>query len=123
MGNVNSMEAVATHIKLKDFHEICSILRMDDVCLQQVMSVELLYSVCRFIQNYFLRGGAAKFFYRDYLSCSVADRSIFTEPGRIGKDDTICCTLIHLSLILAGNRLGAKEMFSLLPTDVQQADW
>ena len=83
MGNVNSMEAVGSHIISGEFRKICTILRLDAVCFQQVISVELIYSLCQFIQNYFLRGGAAKFFYRDYLSCSVADRSLFAESGRI----------------------------------------
>lgn len=122
MGNVHSMEAVATHISLRDFRNICTILRLDAACLQQVTSVELIYSLCRFIQNYFLRGGAAKFFYRDYLSCSVADRSLFADSARIGGNDTISCTLIHLSLALAGNRLGTRKMFSLLPLDVYRSN-
>ena len=120
--NILTMEAVATHISSRDFRNICTILRLDADCLQQVTSVELIYSLCRFIQNYFLRGGAAKFFYRDYLSSSVADRSLFAESGRIGGNDTISCTLIHLSLALAGNRLGTREMFSLLPIDVYRSN-
>lgn len=122
MGNVNSMEAVGTYILSREFRKICTILRLDSVCLQQVISVELIYSLCRFVQNYFLRGGAAKFFYRDYLSCSVADRSLFAESGSIGSKDTVSCTLIHLSLALAGNHLGTKEMFSLLPVEVYRAN-
>lgn len=122
MGSVQSMEAVAAHILSSEFRKICTILRLDSACLQQVSSVELIYSLCRFVQNYFLRGGAAKFFYRDYLSCSVADRSLFAESGWVGGNDTISCTLIHLSLALAGDCLGTKEMFSLLSVDVYRAN-
>lgn len=122
MGNVNSMEEVGAHVISREFHRVCTILRLDTVSLQHLTSVELIYSLCRFIQNYFLRSGAAKFFYLDYLSCSVADSSIFSELGWVGGNDTISCTLIHLSLVFAGNRLGTREMFSLYSDDVYRSN-
>lgn len=90
-----------------------SILRM--LCLDRYPIIENKESVVelvQLIQRMNFTGNRASLFYAYYLCCGVADTSYFSmqAPALHGA---IGCTLIHLCMLCAGDKLGTAEIFDI----------
>ena len=121
-GKIDCLENVRAHVLTKVFREICGILRLHIFEVQLENSSRMIFDLCQFIKDYRMFRGSAKFFYQDYLSCTVSDTSLFADPGKISADTTVSCTLIHLCLVYAGSSLGRAEIFSFKPSEVYKAN-
>lgn len=80
---------------------------------------ERVYDLCGISLKNNMMGLRAKFFYRDYLPCAVADTSLFDDTSLPSYyNGPVSCTLIHLAMLWAGDHLGKREIFMLLATEI-----
>ena len=91
-----------------------TVLKLCELNLFQIEeNAEALAHLVGVIRHYNMTGVNARYFYRDFLCCSVADTSYFSWQSSVTSDGALCCTLIHLCMLYAGDRLGTKKIIEV----------
>lgn len=81
--------------------------------------VEVVYGLCHLIHRAKLTGSRAKLYYQYYLTCVVADTSLFADASVPSfEHGPLSCTLIHLALLYADGKEGTVDVFADTPTEV-----
>lgn len=81
--------------------------------------ISSVYRLCQLIRRTNFFDSRAKLFYQYYLPGIISDTSLFSDKDLPSfNNGPVSCTMIHLALIYAGAKLGTKEIFYCLVTDV-----
>lgn len=73
---------------------------------------DVLYGLCYLIHRANLTGSRAKLYYQYYLTCVVADSSLFTDSTLPSfENGPLSCTIIHLALLYGEGKEGTGAVF------------
>lgn len=80
---------------------------------------DVLYGLCYLIHKAKLTRSRAKLYYQYYLTCVVADTSLFADTTLPSfENGPLSCTIIHLALLYGDGKEGTGDVFAYTPTEV-----